>query len=136
MPALLAAPWFAPVVTAGASAATSIFGAKKAAGASKDAAKTQADASGRAEADSRRATADALRYIEGMRTGGPSYAPGSTQGYLSTLLGVPQRSPMLAGTGAAPMGQPGQMPGRPGPVDYYAQLYGAPEGRAVRRGVR
>lgn len=116
MPATVAIP----LITAGASAATSLVGAKMASNASKKAAETQERAAGRAQVDTRRATGDALSYIDRMRSGGGVQAqPPASQSYLSGLLGIPRPQmptnvpPMGGGQYGAMFGAPGGAPAGP-----------------------
>lgn len=122
MPAAIAIP----LVTAGVSAGTQIIGSRMAANASKKAAQTQVDASREAQRSSEAATRQAIDYIEALRNGaGGGYSMSPTASHLSTLLGMPRRSPMLTGTGASPMLQPKPVPMSPmRPVDPYQQLFG------------
>lgn len=119
MPAAIAVP----LITAGVSAGTQIVGANMASNTSKKAAQTQVDASREAQRSSEAATRQALDYIESLRNGaGGGYSMSPTASHLSTLLGMPRRSPMLAGTGASPMLRPQPVPMQaPNP---YQQLFG------------
>lgn len=142
MPAAVAVP----LITAAVSGTTSIVGAKMASNASKNSAKTMADAGNAAAADSRQATADAMGYIERLRTQGPSRS-GPAAGYLSTLMGIPGSQPAGSSMPTFAEGKPaegpymrlfgqsipgasvpiGFQPGQPGPMKQagYGQSAGA-----------
>lgn len=119
MPAAIAIP----LVTAGVSAGTQIIGSRMAANASKKAAETQVQGAREAQRSTEAATRQALDYIEALRNGaGGGYSLSPTASHLSTLLGMPRRSPMLAGTGASPMLRPQPVPMQP--ANPYQQLFG------------
>lgn len=106
-------------LAAAGSAGANIIGSKMAANASNKAAKTQADAGMRAAEDSRRASQDALAYIERSRS---MPAASGTQSYLSRLLGVPQGGAMGGSTGAPSMAMPMLKPGAGS--DGYMHVFG------------
>jgi hypothetical protein len=114
MPAAVAVP----LITAAVSGTASVVGAKMASNASKNSAKTMADAGNAAAADSRQATADAMGYIERLRTQGPSRS-GPAAGYLSTLMGIPGSQPMAASAQSMPTFAEGKQPDGP-----YMRLFG------------
>lgn len=122
MPATVAVP----LVSAAIGGATSIVGSRMASNASRRAADTQAQAATRAERDTRQSTADALAYIDRMRSSGMPAASGS-QSYLARLMGIP---------GATPSAVPSMSTLKPGtsldmrlsPIERpqaYEQLFGA-----------
>lgn len=122
MPAAVAVP----LITAGVSAGTSLIGAKMASNAATRAGQTQRTAAEAAATDSRRASADALAYIERSRQ-----MPGSSASYtyLSRLLGVPGAGAARPGTstGAAPLEMPtlqAPVDGTMRPMSAAAQLFG------------
>lgn len=100
------------LIKAGLAAGSQVIGSTIAAGASKKAAETQERAATRAATDTRQSTADALAYIERMRTGGAAPTMSPAHASLSRLLGVPSgdAAPMAASRprlsrvfGASPM---------------------------------
>src|SRR5574343_1482344 len=84
MPATVAVP----LISAAVRGATTLVGAKMASNSAKNSAKTMADAGNAAAADSRQTAADAMAYIERLRTQGAP-KPGPAASYLSTLMGIP-----------------------------------------------
>lgn len=124
MPAAIAIP----AIIGAAGIGAQVYGAHKAAGASKDAAKIQSDAANRAIDYSQRATDQSLDFLRTNQDRANGGGPSSPRSALSTLLGL---NPTTAGggsygpmaptstgvpprnTGIAGAGSPFTMPGQP-----------------------
>lgn len=134
MPAALAIPLITGAVSAGAT----IYGANKAAGASKDAAGMQQQAAREAAARTQQAQQQAIGYIDQARTAPRQSSPYSQAGMSSLAnlgFNVPQQAQQAPPTMNRPMGPPMSLASMGSPQSAGMITVRAPNGQTQQRPV-